>query len=318
MGLRLLKEEFKVTDKHVDRNVLDTLSFEAMNTTFYFAIASSKIPNWKEIIQGWVEYVEKEWSRFRVDNELGRVNQLGIDEEMVISPPLFDVLQKAESYRKRTNGFFSPYLLPQMQYHGYEESFPFSSSRFVIQAMPRVYDKESSPFLFDPSTSAVTRVKEGKIDLGGIGKGYTVQAAARWLKNVSGAVAGMVDGGGDMTVWSDGHKEWKIGVTHPFQQDVEIAQFSLKNGSVATSNVIYRSWTQGNTTKHHILNGKTGLPVESNIVQATVIADNCLDAEVAAKLCFIEKESNIKDRLKNLNPTCSFLLVNTQGRILTC
>lgn len=307
-----------MTGKQADLNVLETLSFEAMNTTFYFAITSSEIPNWKEIIQGWVRYVEKEWSRFQMDNELGRVNQLGIGEEMTISPPLFDVLQMAEYYRKKTNGFFSPYLLPQMKYHGYEESFPFYSSRLTIQAMPHVYNEESPPFLFDYSTCTVAKVKEGQIDLGGIGKGYAVQAAARWLKNVGGASVGIADGGGDMTVWSDGNKEWKVGVADPFQRDVEIAQLRLKNGSVATSNVVYRSWTQGNKTKHHILNGKTGLSVESNIIQATVISDNCLDAEVAAKLCFMEEESNLKERLKILNPTCSFLLVNKNGKIVAC
>ena len=72
-------------------------------------------------------------------------------------------------------------------------------------------DSKTSPFLFDPKQITVIRTSEGKVDLGGIGKGYTVQAAARWLKNIGGASAGMVDGGGDMTVWSDGLKEWKIG-----------------------------------------------------------------------------------------------------------
>lgn len=304
-----------MTAKHEDLNVLDTLTFEAMNTSFYIAVTNCNLSNWKEVIQGWVQYVEKEWSRFQDDNELGQLNQLEIGKKIIISPPFFDVLQNAEDYRRKTNGFFSPYLLPQMQFHGYVHSFPFNQCKQVNDSLPNVYEKKTSPFAFDHTTGSVKRICEGQIDLGGIGKGYAVHAAARWLKYFGAAKAGMVDGGGDMTVWSNGQKEWKIGVAHPYQNGVDIAQFCLTNASIATSNVIYRSWKQGNEKKHHILNGKTGLPVDSNIIQATVIAENCLDAEVGAKLCFMEKGQNLTNQLKNITPTCSFLLVNTEGKV---
>ncbi|WP_066061908.1 FAD:protein FMN transferase [Neobacillus soli] len=297
-------------------NMLDTLSFDAMNTTFYFSVTSCKITNWKEVMQGWVRYVETEWSRFRANNELGQLNQLEVGEKVNISPPLFDVLQRAEDYRRKTHNLFSPYLLPQMQFHGYKDTFPFEQSQFIERAAPPMYNKETSPFLFAQNTSTVTRAAEGQIDLGGIGKGYTVQAAARWLKDIGEVAAGMVDGGGDITVWSNGCKEWKIGVAHPFQNKIDIAKLHLKNGSIATSNIIYRSWMHGDEKKHHIINGRTGLPANNNMIQATVISDNCLDAEVGAKLCLIETEMNFQNQLQNLSPTCSFLLVNDQGKVL--
>jgi thiamine biosynthesis lipoprotein len=304
-----------VTGKLEDLNTFDTLSFEAMNTSFYIAVSNYKFGNWKEAIQGWVHYVEQEWSRFQPNNELGKINQMEIGEKISLSPPLFDVLQKAEDYRGRTNGYFSPYLLPQMQYHGYEHTFPFQASKPVTDVMPDVYQKDSSPFMFDQHNGTVTRIAAGQIDLGGIGKGYTVQAVARWLKHNEEASSGIVDGGGDMTVWSDGEKEWKIAVAHPYKTDQEIAQFRIKNGSIATSNVIYRSWKQGNEKKHHILNGQTGLPVDSRIIQATVITEHCLDAEVGAKLCFMMEEQQLNGFLKKINPCFSFLLVNEEGII---
>jgi thiamine biosynthesis lipoprotein len=288
-----------------------------MSTTFYFAVANCTVPNWQEVIQGWIRYVETEWSRFQGNNnELGQLNQLAIGEEMTLSPPLYDVLQRAEDYRRKTNGTFSPYLLPQIQYHGYETSFPFDQTGLAGKEMPPLFDKVNSPFLFDPHLNTVMRTTEGRVDLGGIGKGYAVQAAARWLRNIGGASSGIVDGGGDITVWSAGSKEWKIGVSHPLQTDAEITQFCIKNGSIATSNVIYRSWTQGNERKHHILNGRTGLPAENNIIQATVITENLLDAEVGAKLCLIEDVSKIMKQLIILSPSCTCLLINNQGKVL--
>ncbi|MEH7076787.1 FAD:protein FMN transferase [Neobacillus drentensis] len=304
-------------DKQEGLKPSESLTFTAMNTTFFIEVTNCSMPNWKEVIHGWIQYVEKEWSRFQgKNNELGQLNQLAIGEKMILSPPLFDILHRAEDYRQKTSSTFSPYLLPQLQYHGYESTFPFTMSRWVGNEMPPLFENVNSPFLFEPHSNTVMRTTAGKVDLGGIGKGYAVQAVARWLKNIGGASTGMVDGGGDMTVWSDGNKEWKIGVAHPHHKEVEITQFRIKNGSIATSNSIFRSWTQGNVRKHHILNGRTGLPAENTIIQATVITENCLDAEVGAKICLIEDVSNIKHQLKRLNPASSFLLINNQGEVL--
>lgn len=293
----------------------DVLQMEAMNTSFYLKVIDCKEKGWKKVISGWIRYVETEWSRFQKENELNRLNELNFGEAMTLSPPLFDIIEKAEDFRNRTNSLFSPYLFPQMQYHGYEQSFPFIAESPQDRVMPTLYNLETAPFEFDRKSGLVTRIADGKIDLGGIGKGYAVQAAVQWLKEIGQTRAGIVDGGGDITVWSDGHKEWKIGIGHPFIKKEEIAQFTLKNGSIATSNIIYRSWKQGSERKHHILNGKTGLPVESSIIQATAITDNCLHAEVAAKLCFMIDEEGLRNQLKKLSPRWTILLVNKEGKI---
>ncbi|MDR6998477.1 FAD:protein FMN transferase [Neobacillus niacini] len=302
--------------KQEDHNDLDTLTIEAMNTSFYIAVTNCKINNWKKVIQGWVRYVEQEWSRFRRGNELDHVNHLKIGEKLTLTSPLFDVLSWAETYRQRTDGFFSPYLLQQMEFHGYQQSFPFITDQLENTPIPSVVRLKDSPFEFSADESTIIRKGKGQVDLGGIGKGYAVQAAANWLKHIGEAAAGMVDGGGDITVWSNGCKEWRIGVAHPIHEDKEIFQYRLKNGSIATSNTIYRSWKQNETKKHHILNGKTGEPVESNIIQATVTTENCLNAEVAAKLCFMTEKPSIEKQLKMFTKNFSVLLVRQDGKIM--
>lgn len=300
-----------MTVKQKDLDAYETLTIEAMNTTFYFAVSGCQMVNWKEIMLGWVHFVEKEWSRFKPNNELRHLNDLSIGERMVLSPPLFDCLQKAEEYRIKTGNLFSPYLLEQMHNHGYTHSFPFLTSEPTHQDMHNC--SILAPFEFDFSTNTITRIANGQVDLGGIGKGYAVESAARWLKQVGEATSGMVDGGGDMTVWSNSEKVWKIGIAHPLKTDTEIAQIQLKNGSIATSNLIYRSWNQGSIRKHHLLNGRTGLPIESNIIQATVVTNNCLDAEVSAKLCFFEDELPL---LRGINSTLSYFLVTKDEKLI--
>lgn len=292
---------------------LDVHETSAMNTTFYFAVSNCRISNWKEIMRDFIHYAEKEWSRFQPENELARVNQLAIGESIALSPPLFDCLQRAEEYRIRTSNLFSPYLKEQLQFHGYTESFPFQSGSVAQTNLPDMHLAKSAAFTFDFPTKSITRITEGEVDLGGIGKGYAVEAAARWLKNSGGASSGIVDGGGDLTVWSNSEKVWRIGIAHPYLPEHEITQIQLTNGSIATSNRIYRSWQQGKERKHHLLNGQTGLPVESAIIQATVVTKNCLDAEVAAKLCFFDNGLEV---LKNIDQNLHYFLFTNDGQFI--
>ncbi|WP_066313732.1 FAD:protein FMN transferase [Bacillus sp. FJAT-29814] len=303
-------------DKREERKELDCLTIQIMNTDFYIAVTDCLQKNWKDVISGWLHYVEKEWSRFRTDNELARINQLKTGEKVIVSPPLIDVLLHAESYRQKSGGFFSPYLLPQLQFHGYAHSFPFRLGKPETGKPPAVFDVQISPFRFNRKASTVERAAPGQIDLGGIGKGYAVQATANWLKNIGGAKTGIVDGGGDIIVWSDGSKTWTIGVANPHDTDLDITQYRIQNGSLATSNIIYRSWMQGNEKKHHLINGKTGQPVGTTIIQATAITDNCLDAEVMAKLCFMEKGQTLASLLTAINPNYTILLVNENGNMI--
>lgn len=292
------------------------LSFEAMNTVFDIQVIDCKAPNWKKAIFAWIKYVEKEWSRFEFNNELFQLNQLKVGEAIIISPPFFDVLKLAEKFRLLTDGLFSPYLLPQMIFHGYDQSFPFKESKGNKKPMPDVYHLKMAPFTFDQRTGKVKRIAEGKVDLGGIAKGYAVQSAAQWLKDIGQSRAGIVDGGGDITVWSDGSKEWVIGVGHPINETEEIAQFRIKNGSIATSSSHYRSWVSGNEKKHHILNGQTGLPANGEIIQATFVTDTCLHAEIGAKLFFMGEEKKIETILQEISSNFAYLLVRKDGEIV--
>nr|WP_211171168.1 FAD:protein FMN transferase [Bacillus sp. DNRA2] len=285
-----------------------------MNTDFYISISNSEVDDWKDQLIEWFSYVDREWSRFNSDNELARLNGLTMGQTLTLSQPLFDLLQKAENYRLITGGRFSPYLAKQLQYHGYQQSFPFQNAEPNLQSIGVLV--QECPFLYDASQCTATRKSEGQVEFGGLGKGYAVEAAMIWLKTQAKANSGMVDGGGDMSLWSDGKKEWNIGIADPFDPNRTLRQITLKNGSVATSNIIYRSWQQGTEKKHHILNGITGMPVETDIIQATVITTNCLDAEVLAKLCFMENPQVLNQSFSNVFRHFEYILVDQNGDLM--
>lgn len=293
---------------------MENLSLLAMNTSFYIAVSNSDLSEWKEIAEEWIYYVEKEWSRFHHDNELAKINAAEVGREIQVSPFLYKVIEKANEYAIKTNFLFSPYLYDEMNEHGYVTSFPFTevkSTKSLIRSSPQT----NSVFAFNHEKGTLTKLANKKIDLGGIAKGYVVDLLANWLKTICGAKFGVVDGGGDLTVWSNGEKEWCIGVAHPYDENKEIAQLKVMNGSIATSNIVYRSWMQGGERKHHILHGQTGNPVQSDLVQATVMTTSCMEAEVAAKLCFMINANEREVFFTKHFPAVRTVLVNQHGKI---
>lgn len=285
---------------------METISIHLMNTDFYIAVPNGNDLIWKQTMESWFVYVAEEWSRFRGDNELGRLNSLNMEDTIQLSFPLYDCLVKAHSYYGLTEGLFSPYLKKQMEQNGYNTSFPFThsySKAVVIEPF------SGSPFLFLDDRKVVKKSSQ-EVDLGGFAKGYAVEMAAKWLQANGFRDYGIVDGGGDMTMWSDGDKEWTIGIDDPYQSGNEISYIKLKNGSVATSNSIFRSWVKGNKRKHHLLNGQTGEPVDTNIVQATVVTSSLIQAEVATKMCFLLKEEQQDRWFHEKFPKSARFLVN--------
>lgn len=293
--------------------MMDRFEMKVMNTTFYIEISNSAISDWKEIISELLRYFEREFSRFQTNNELWRFNQLHRDSTAVVSPVLYDLLEKADEYHRKTVGRFSPYMLSELIAHGYEHSFPFEASKNSF--VPIDYQMESQPLIFHGNCK-VTKRTEQKIDLGGIAKGYAVAAIAKWLKKNAHSKFGVVDGGGDIELWSNGEKTWNIGVMDPFNEDKELGSFEIQNGGIATSNIVYRSWWQDGTRKHHLLDGRTGLPVEPKIVQATVVSEHCLDAEIGAKICFMEDPITVNNVLKTISHKFNFVLIKQNGQIV--
>lgn len=292
---------------------MEHLSMEIMNTSFYVAVSNCE-KSWKDEIRNWLLYVDQQWSRFQENNELHQLNEAKTGEWINVSPTFFDVIQKADLFRKQTNNLFNPMMLRQIQAHGYERSFPFNH-RPEQSSIPAL-DHHVEPLLFDPVNLAIYKQEDVKVDLGGIGKGYAVESAARWLQTIGRCSSGIVDGGGDIKVWSHDGKIWSIGIADPYNKEEEIANIRLKNGAIATSNRVFRKWKQGEEEKHHILNGQTGRIAETNIIQATCVATNCLVAEVGAKVSFLVKAHERKSFLRNVDPLNKYLLVTDKSKMI--
>jgi len=243
-------------------------TFRAMGTDIELLVDADEADVQLDAAVAEFERLEQLLSRFRESSELSQLNRAG---SLDAGPDLRRVVELALAARERTNGRFDPTVHDALVGAGYDRTFDEIADTHTPPALPR------------PACGGVEITREAivlddgvRLDLGGIGKGYAAERAAEIL-----AVGGpcLVNAGGDIAVRGG---SWPVGV--------ETAEGSLtlelSAGGLATSGRDRRVWRRNGRELHHLIDPRTGVPAESDLVRVTVVAGDAVDAEVAAKDLF--------------------------------
>jgi FAD:protein FMN transferase len=155
-------------------------------------------------------------------------------------------------------------------------------------------------------------VKGMEIDLGGIGKEYAVDRAARLLFS-AGVRHGYVNLGGDIMVvgpMPDG-KPWTIGVRDPENAEKLFASVPIHGGGLATSGDYGLFFEKDGQRYGHILNPRTGYPVD-HWRSVTVIAPSALQAGSISTVAMLR----VDDALDYLEASgMNYLAVDRDGAL---
>jgi thiamine biosynthesis lipoprotein len=265
--------------------MIHTIEWKAMGSRMLVAVESyEEIPALLEEVPGWFEEWEQTLSRFRPGSELSQLNR-SAGEPFSASPVLWAVYQAAMEAEQSSAGLVTPTLLNELEQAGYVQSFvePFAPTG-------RYGNNHGLDALSDPALSAVERtisLPEGKrLDFGGLGKGWAAHQAMRRLGRIGPA---LVDAGGDISISGPrtGRLPWPVGVENPFAPGSDLTILQLYQCGVATSGRDFHRWQQNGRWMHHIIDPRTGLPADTDVLTATVIAPDVIQAEVAAKSVLI-------------------------------
>ena len=130
-----------------------------------------------------------------------------------------------------------------------------------------------------------------ELDFGGIAKEYAADRAADVCAS-AGLLCGLVNLGGDIAVIGP-HPNgfpWRIGVRDPLGGEGAIATLFVASGAVATSGNYERYWEVDGRRFSHVINPKTGWPVEG-IPSVTVVAATCLSAGMVATIAMLKGQA---------------------------
>jgi FAD:protein FMN transferase len=260
------------------------LSFRSMGTEITVSAPSLSEAD-EENVAGAVAdmFAQKEtrFSRFRAGSELSRLNAAGAPT--VVSAELFDVLRSARHYFELTGGLFDPTIGSALIALGYDRSFfpgVLNRRATAVRAAPHSF----AEVVLDEATQIVDKPLDLQIDLGGIVKGRTADAAAELLPR-----PGAVDAGGDAVLRGGGVSGtgWIVDIENPQDPHRTLLTLTVRDRAVATSGANRRRWTLGSKIAHHLIDPRTWRPADSDLTQATVIAQTAELADVLAKTAFL-------------------------------
>ena len=237
-------------------------------------------------VPAWFEEWEQVLSRFRPGNELDRLNCSG-GQPIAVSQTLWEVFQAARTAEQFTGGLVAPTILDALVGAGYDRSFesvlPYQTGiSFALNDLPA----PSGVIVWDVTTRSLVLPDSVHLDLGGIAKGWAADQAVRRLACLGPA---LVDAGGDIAISGllNNGQAWPIGIDDPFSVGAHFEILKLARCGVATSGKDYHRWLKDGIWHHHIIDPRTGLPAQTDVLTATVVAPTVMEAEAAAKAVLI-------------------------------
>jgi thiamine biosynthesis lipoprotein len=115
------------------------------------------------------------------------------------------------------------------------------------------------------------------LDLGGMGKEYAVDQVAL-LARQCGLTGALIDFGADIRVTglpADGRPGWHLGLEDPDQPGRAWCGLAVREAAVATSGDYHRGFTAAGKRWGHILDPRTGRPVQNGCQAVHVLAPSC-------------------------------------------
>ena len=250
------------------------------------------------------------------NSELMQVNHAAGKHPVPVDPELFKLIQIGKEQSLLPASHLNIALGPLVQ----AWRIGFADARIPNNAEVNHALSLTDPQLIvlDPVNCTVFLAKEGmKLDLGCLAKGYIADKIAEYLKSQHVTSALINLGGNIKTIGTNvlTGKPWRIGIQDPQQpRGTNLAALPICNQSVVTSGTYERKLQVNEHTYHHILDRKTGYPIETQLVSLTIISDNSLDGEIWTTRLYGEKPNQLLACVEQ-EKDIEALIVTTDNRV---
>ncbi|AQT70323.1 Thiamine biosynthesis lipoprotein ApbE precursor [Anaerohalosphaera lusitana] len=278
-GLRFLFAPGLVDRKSGYREVMGTFA-QVVAVAEDGAVAKEAVEaGWDALVR-----VDELMSGYKEDSDVSRINREAGDGPVKVDEAVVEVIEEAVRYSEMTDGAFDVTVGPEIElWREAEKKGEVPNDEEIATVRERVgYEKLE----VDEEANTVEFAVEGmRIDLGGIAKGYGIDAAVEAMKE-AGAVGGMVDVGGDIRVFGvrgekDEVGEWNIGLQNPVVEKGVLAVLKLQDAAIATSGDYRRYVEIGGKRYSHIFSPAEGGSA-TELTSVTVIAGEAVEADALA------------------------------------
>lgn len=264
------------------------LRWDALGTYVYLATDDpATLPRAGDVARRVLHLVDRTCSRFRDDSDLSRVNAAP-GEWVAVDPVLVAATSVALEAAEATDGLVDPCLGRTMVALGYDTTIRSVRTRDP-RSFPAPLPYRHRPHAWrevrlDPE-GALRIPSDCALDLGATAKAWAADLVAAAVADELGCRA-VVSLGGDVRIHGREGPAWPVRVTEsPADADAELVL--LAGGGLATSSTCARRWRTGDTEQHHLLDPRTGRPVDGPWRTATATGPTCVAANVATTAALV-------------------------------
>ena len=254
--------------------------------------------------------IDKTMNTYNEKSELAHLNK---HKEASVSESLYSVIEKSVEISKKTDGAFDVTVKPLSELWNFKNA-TVPSYEEISEAKASVSYKN----IEFKNNNTIVLNNNAEIDLGGIAKGYAADKAIEFLSNC-GIKNALVDIGGNIKIMGNSHKKnngFLLGIQDPKESNgISLGAILLKDKTLVTGGIYERNFSSGGKLYNHILNPKTGYPIENELLCVSVISDNSCEADsYATALMILGEEKGLN--LVNNTYGIECIMVKQNGEIV--
>lgn len=264
-----------------------------------------------------LEVVNQLMSNWVATSDVNRFNKNISEEPVQVNVHTANVVAKALEIADATKGAFDPTLGPLIELWGFgtRKNDEVPDPEALKAVMERIgYQK----IQLDGNSLSKTQ-PELTMNLSSLAKGYAVDLVYDMLKE-KGFTSFMVNVGGEVRVHgvNAAQRPWQMAIEGPDPNRVNtiFRISSLRNVAMATSGD-YRNFFRYEGKRYsHLLDPRTGWPIEARITAVSVIAKDCMTADaLATALCIMSPEEGLSLIESMPNVECMLILRDEGDRL---
>ena len=226
--------------------------------------------------------VETKYSRYRRGNVIDAIN-MAAGRPVVVDEETARLLDYAARLYELSDGKFDVTSGVLRRAWRFDGSDRVPTQEAIAALLPLVgWDKVRW------RAPEITLLPGMEVDLGGIGKEYAVDRAAALVQPLS--TRCLLNFGGDLLALGPqaGGAPWRVGIESVTAEATAARHIELRVGALATSGDARRFLLKDGKRYGHILDPKTGWPVEAAPRSVTVAAATCTEAGMLATLALLQ------------------------------
>ncbi len=237
-----------------------------------------------EIAAAEARRIEKKFSRYRSDNPVYEINHAA-GRPVEVDAETAQLIDYATTCWELSGGLFDITSGVLRRAWTFDGGTRVPSRKAIEECLARVGWHRATW-----TDRTLTMPAGMEIDLGGIGKEYAVDRAAALIA-VQTETSCLVNFGGDLHAGGlrRGARTWTVGIDDPGRTgQAALYRLDISHAGLATSGDARRFVTWRGRRLGHILNPKTGWPVEDAPRSVTVVAPTCLEAGTLSTLASLQ------------------------------